>query len=371
VPAPFGRGGVYGGAERYAFELARHMSEHMPTTLLCFGDHEETTYVRDLRVRVAGRTWYVRGNRTNPVSPALLQELLAADVIHCHQQHVVASSIAAAVGATMRKPVFVSDLGGGAWDISAYLSTDSWYSGHLHISEFSRKAFGHDSLDSARVILGGVDAERFSPLTSVERDTILYVGRILPHKGIEQLVDAATAEMRVEIIGRVGNEEYVKELRRRATTKNVVIRHDCDDDDIIAAYRRALCVVLLSKHRTIYGDYSLVPELLGQTLLEGMACGAPAICTRVASMPEIIRDGVDGYVVDPDNVDELRERLVGLCRSAPLVSAMGSAARARVLDKFTWRAVIDRCLLAYSKPSRRRVLRLGNQRPSESVPRVS
>ena len=59
--------------------------------------------------------------------------------------------------------VFCTDLGGGGWDISAYVSTDRWFDGHLHISQYSRHVFGHDGLASARVIYGGVDAARFSP----------------------------------------------------------------------------------------------------------------------------------------------------------------------------------------------------------------
>ena len=65
---------------------------------------------------------------------------------------------------------------------------------------------------------------------------------------------------------------------------------------MIEAYRRASCVVLPSVYQTMYGDKTNVPELLGQTLLEGMACGTPAICTDVASMPEVVQDQVTGFV---------------------------------------------------------------------------
>ena len=55
----------------------------------------------------------------------------------------------------------------------------------------------------------------------------------------------------------------------------MIFRHDCSDADLIEAYRGALCVVLPSVYRTMYGDQSPVPELLGQTLLEGMALWHP------------------------------------------------------------------------------------------------
>ena len=112
VPAMFGAGGVAGGAERYAFELARHMAETVPTTLLSFGDRERSETAGQLRIRVLGHPWYVRGERFNPFKLSMVAELSRADVIHCHQQHILASSLAAIFGRLSRRRVFVSDLGG-------------------------------------------------------------------------------------------------------------------------------------------------------------------------------------------------------------------------------------------------------------------
>src|SRR6185295_17805086 len=89
VPALFGSDdGIVGGAERYALELARFMAEEVPTTLVTFGERERKETLGQLKIRVIGNPWYVRGQRTNPVSLALVSELRRADVVHCHQQHV-------------------------------------------------------------------------------------------------------------------------------------------------------------------------------------------------------------------------------------------------------------------------------------------
>src|SRR5947207_3194862 len=96
VPALFSaQGGVIGGAERYAQELARLMAEETPTTLLSFGDEEREETLGPLRIRVIGNAWYVRGQRTNPLALPLISEVRRADVVHCHQQHILASSLAA------------------------------------------------------------------------------------------------------------------------------------------------------------------------------------------------------------------------------------------------------------------------------------
>ena len=60
------------------------------------------------------------------------------------------------------RKVFVSDLGGGGWDISSYTKTDKWYHSHLHISRYSRDVSGHGDQPWAHVIYGGVDLVKFS-----------------------------------------------------------------------------------------------------------------------------------------------------------------------------------------------------------------
>jgi glycosyltransferase involved in cell wall biosynthesis len=178
--------------------------------------------------------------------------------------------------------------------------------------------------------------------------SVVYVGRILPHKGIENLVAAMAPEIELKIIGSASDDRYIADLRRFAVGRRVSFQHDNDDVELIRAYRGALCVVLPSVYRTMYGVEYQVPELLGQTLLEGMACGRPVICTRVASMPEIVEDGVCGFIVAPNDPVELAGR-IGWLHDHPMeASAMGTAARRRVLEKFTWPQVVRRCLEIYA-----------------------
>jgi glycosyltransferase involved in cell wall biosynthesis len=348
VPALFGSAGIFGGAERYAFELARHMSECLSTRLVTFGARAEVTQFGNLELRVIANPWHVRGQRNNPLSPALLPEILNADVVHCHQQHILMSSAAAAACRLSGRRVFATELGGGGWDISAYISTDRWFDGHLHISEYSRTIYGHAGKSWARVILGGVDASRFCPDDSTPRScTPLFVGRLLPHKGIADLIAALSDDMQLDIVGPPSDEAYADALKAQASPKSVRFRHDVDDNGLIQAYRRALCVVLPSVYRVDGDRETKVPELLGQTLLEAMACGTPAVCTRVASLPEVVEDGVTGFVVEAGDRDALRDRLCWLAAHPVEASAMGAAGRQRVIERFQWSQVVERCLDAY------------------------
>jgi glycosyltransferase involved in cell wall biosynthesis len=350
VPALFdANDGIIGGAERYVFELARHMASAVPTRLVTFGNRARMERAGGLEIRVIGNPWLVRGQRSNPVSFAIVREVKDARVVHCHQQHVVASSLAALTARTLRRPVFCTDLGGGGWDVSAYVSTDGWFDGHLHISQYSRRIAGHDAASWARVVLGGVDTVRFSPpVEPLTRDTVVFVGRMLPHKGINDLVDALDPDLKAEIIGPPADARFVEELESRARGKRILFRTACNDSDLVEAYRRATCVVLPSVYRDMYGGETRVPELLGQTLLEGMACGAPGICTDVASLPEIVEHQVTGLVVPPNSPGALRDALRRIRDNPGDGMEMGQRARARVVERFNWPAVVRRCLEAYA-----------------------
>lgn len=354
-PALFGPGGLIGGGERYAFELSRAMASRVNTALFSFGRTPRHERVDGLDIEVLPN-WLPFGRFiVDPIGPALIARLRDADIIHYHQTQTLMASAALVYARTARKPIFTTHLGGGGISIQALVDVRRWYAGHLHLSEFSRRALGHEHLPNARVIYGGVDAGRFRPATAPEpaggAPDVLFVGRLLPHKGLNYLIEAMDRDISLTIVGRRWwrhHDEFFALVERLMAGKRVAIHQDYDDQQLIGAYQRALCVVLPSVYQTVFGERYRIPELLGQTLLEGMACGIPAICTSVGAMPEVVADGVTGFVVPPNDPGALRERIRWL-RDHPTDRArMGAAARSRVLDLFTWDRVVDRCLNAYS-----------------------
>jgi glycosyltransferase involved in cell wall biosynthesis len=349
VPAPFGLDGIFGGGERYALELAKTMARRLPTRLVSFGSQSRRTiHVGGLEEVVLGKAWNVRSQRTNPYHSGIFRHIWWADVVHCHQNHTFSAEVAALFSRVTRKKVYASDLGGGGWGLNGYMKTDLLFTGHLHISEYSRNFGGHAHSDRAAVIYGGVDTFRFFPDRAVTKDPlVVFVGRVMPHKGVDNLIRALPDGLTLEVIGRPYNSEYQAMLTKLAVGKAVHFRSGYDDDEVIQAYRRAICVVLPSLYRDCYGNQTRIPELLGQTLLEGMACGVAGLCTQVASLPEVVEDGISGYVVQPNDPDALGERLRTLRDDPILVAKMGHAARHRVLTRFTWDAVVDRCFAAY------------------------
>ena len=340
---------VGGGAERYALELARHMGERVPTRLLTFGATDRLTHQGGLPIRILGGARYLNGHAFNPVHPGMLEEFAAADVIHCHQ-HFAAGRIAALLGRMRGQPVFWTDHGGGAWDFTARLHLERLVSAHLHVSEFSRRM--SELGGRHEVIFGGVDVDKFRPPEApapTGHRRALFVGRILPHKGVDYLIEGLPPDLGLDVAGPAMNSGYLDDLQAMVRGKDVRFHHDWDDARLIAAYQEALCVVLPSVHRDRYGGFTPVPELLGQTLLEAMACGRPAIATAVGGMPEVVPDGVAGFVVPPNDPGALGQRLTQLADDPTTADRLGADARGWVQDRFTWPAVVDRCLAAYQR----------------------
>src|SRR3990170_2292510 len=84
-------------------------------------------------------------------------------------------------------------------------------------------------------------------------------------------------------------------------------------------------------------DVLLLPsdlESFGLAALEAMACGVPAVCSQVGGVPEVITDGVEGYLVPPRDVNTMAARALDILTNPARREAMGKAARRRALSQF-------------------------------------
>ena len=263
VPAFFGQeDSAFGGGERYALELSENMSRRVPTSLISFGRRAERRRIGNLDVRILKNWIHFRRFKFDPFNPLLVKHLSQADIIHFHQSYNMMSSLALLYARWSGKPIFTTDLGGNGIALHHHIDTTHWYSGHLHVSEFSRLSSGHRGLPSATVIFGGVNVERFAPNPSMTRtDEVLYVGRLLPHKGINYLIEAIDSETRLAIVGRRWRhaQPFYELLRRLATGKQVTFHENFADDELVQAYQRALCIVLPSVYTTVFGEHHAIP----------------------------------------------------------------------------------------------------------------
>jgi glycosyltransferase involved in cell wall biosynthesis len=77
------------------------------------------------------------------------------------------------------------------------------------------------------------------------------------------------------------------------------------------------------------------------TAIEALASGCPVVATRVGGVPDVVRDGEDGFLVEPGAVEEVADRLARLARDPDLRARMGAAGRARVVPRYGVERLID------------------------------
>ncbi len=352
APTAFGADGLHGGGERYPLELARALARRIDCRLVTFGP--EARSFRDpsgLEISVVRTVFKLKGHPAHPVG-RFREALDGAEMIHAHQMRATPVRLAAVVAALRRLPIAVTDhgLGPGGWGGLLPRLFDLF----LCVSEESARSLRAPP-QKTRVIYGGCDPQRFTPDPNGVREGILFVGRLTPHKGIDRLLRALPEGARLTIAGTGGHDPsgrergYVDLLHALARDKDVNFVDAPGDDELVALYRSARVFVLPSVTRTCYGRDVAISELLGLAAIEAMSSGTPVICSRVGGLPEVVAHGETGYLVEPGDTDELRDRIRELLSDPQRAAKMGSAAREVVVQRFTWDACAARCLTAYEE----------------------
>lgn len=351
APTPFGREGLFGGGERYPLELARALAAEVDCELVTFGPRPHVAVdPGGLRVRVLRALTYLPPHPAHPVAPSLPAALHGADVVHTHHLRSMPSRLAAVTARLSGQRLTVTDHGlkGGDWAGLLPRLFDRF----LMVSRHSAQVLGTPPARTT-VIYGGADPRRFRPDGSKERNGVLFVGRLTPHKGVDVLIRALPTGTELICAGTLGHDPrppengYGELLRRLATGRPVTFAGEVCDQQLPLLYRRAQVVVLPSVQVTCYGRHIEISELLGLSVLEAMASGTPVVCSRLGGLPEVVRDGETGFLVTPGDVRELHDRVATLLGDRRLAARMGGLGRELMLDRFTWQACAARCLRVY------------------------
>ncbi|MGC9225157.1 MAG: glycosyltransferase family 4 protein [Terracidiphilus sp.] len=193
----------------------------------------------------------------------------------------------------------------------------------------------------------GVDPEIFAPRPRQATGStfeILCVGRLIPAKGQHILIDAIERLVQIELRAKqgcqvrlrlVGNGPDEAALRahaaRSAACEHIVFEGAINQDRIREFYAAADAFCLPS-----------FAEGLPVVLMEAMAMELPCVATHIAGVPELMRDGVDGLLVPPSDVEALAKALARLMDDATLRRQIASNGRARVAADYDLRRSVSR-----------------------------
>ena len=203
---------------------------------------------------------------------------------------------------------------------------------------------GLDPADAQQVTLvggAGVDPDAFTPVPPAPMPPlrVAVVARMLWSKGIDLAVTAAReasargAKVELSLYGvpDPSNPKAISDSTLREWSTHEGVAWHGRTEDVPGVWRTHHVCCLPSRGG----------EGLPRTLLEGAACGRPVVTTDVPGCRDFIRDGLEGLLVAPNDVSALADAFVRLASDPALTARMGEAARARVLDGFTERAVMD------------------------------
>ncbi|GAA1203475.1 glycosyltransferase [Pseudonocardia alaniniphila] len=199
------------------------------------------------------------------------------------------------------------------------------------------------------VVPCGVDTELFAPEGPVaqrsERPRLLSLGRMVRHKGVDEVIEALRRIPHAELVvagGAHSDDPYAERLRSHAEAVGVADRvrliGPVGRDEVPALLRSADAVVCVPW----YEPFGIVP-------LEAMACARPVVASAVGGIQDTVVDQVTGLLVPPRRPDAVAAAVRDLLASPTRGAAFGIAGHDRVLARYDWERVAAATAVVYEE----------------------
>lgn len=216
------------------------------------------------------------------------------------------------------------------------LRRDGWCSASTYLARRTMEIFRLDGAPPD-VIYHGVPLPRLRPFEERFPSRVVFAGTLKSVKGITHLLSAwphvlrAVPDAELHLYGKFGRladgtpfDRALPRLIPDRVGAGVTLHGPVDRLDVTAALSRAAA-----------GIFPSLKEGLGLAPLEAMAAGCATIFTKRGPGPELIRDGIDGFLVEPESEDEIAGRLIDVLSDRDLARRLGAAARKTVEERFT------------------------------------
>jgi len=227
----------------------------------------------------------------------------------------------------------------------------------IAVSKSTKKdemAFLGSREDKISVIYNGIDNRFFEPC-AIDRETvksdykisdkyILFLGTLEPRKNLVRVVEAF-AKFKNNFEGKFNYQLVVAGKRGWLADEYFQLAKDLElgDDVIFTGYVGGDELQPLYTHAEFFVMPSLY-EGFGQTIVEAMACGAPCLVSKVASIPEVA--GEAAYYVDPNDTEGIGRAMADLAGNRELRESLGAKGKEQA-KKFSWEKCARETLEVY------------------------
>jgi len=194
--------------------------------------------------------------------------------------------------------------------------------------------------EQLHVVYCGLETDLISPRPATSPSStpqILSIGRAIEKKGHEYLIEACALlaqrdiDFHCQIV--VGQDDAARRLQKLIDEFNcreyITLVGDKSQEEIVSLYNQctvfALACVIARD-----GDRDGIPSVL----IEAMACEVPVVTTRVAGIPDLVENEVNGLLVEERNASEMADGLERLIKDEQLRNRFGEQARKTVIEKF-------------------------------------
>jgi glycosyltransferase involved in cell wall biosynthesis len=227
-------------------------------------------------------------------------------------------------------------------------------------SEFTARLLREMRIPGERVqvVAGGVDSARFHAPHACKREARRELGlpesdfllmtacRLVAKKGIDLLLEAMP-RLRKTIPNAhlvvVGDGKYRTRLEQACIERGIAgvcFAGRVPHERIHRYFSACDLFVLASRDSVNAVTGTRDVETMGRVLCEANAAGIPVIASRCGGIPSVIEDGVNGLLFEPENIEQMLERITRLRRSADLRQSLVAAGLRRAREEFDWSTIL-------------------------------
>jgi glycosyltransferase involved in cell wall biosynthesis len=201
-----------------------------------------------------------------------------------------------------------------------------------------------DSVDILR--FEGIRNGTFKNKLNMDSEFVLFVGRLAKNKGLEHLIRAIPKVLkkfpRIKFV-LIGKDEGMQKIllhqaRKFGIEQSILFTGVLDYESVTSAFVDCTLFVLPSEY-----------EAFGIVAAEAQAARKPVVATRVGGVPNVVKDGETGLLVDYGNSDDLAQRICDLLENKDKRLAFGEAAFDWVKDNFAIQNVVDKLERVYGE----------------------